>query len=71
MNLYLINLIINGLDRSLVLPDDPELGLLLISSCPAQANAASPAALLCELHVLKPAVDPATRLFYKVINKEL
>ena len=55
----------------MVLPDDPEIGLLLISSCPAQANAASPDALLCELHVLKPAVDPATRLFYKVIIKEL
>ena len=42
-------------------------GLLLISSCPPQSNTASPDALLCELHVLQPAYDPDTRLYYKVI----
>ena len=60
------------IDRSLILPNDPQPGLLLVSSCPPDYDAASPEAVLCQLHVRKEAVDPNTRIFYKVrLNTKL
>ena len=38
----------------------------LVSKCPSQYDSTQPDALLCQMHVLRPAIDPATRIWFKV-----
>ena len=42
----------------------------LVSKCPTQYDSTQPDALLCQMHVLRPAIDPVSRIWFKVFSED-